>query len=927
VVDQDVSRSRTIAEVRTGTDTGQGRPWFALSPERALVDLNSDASGLSAEDATARFQETGPNSLPRVGGTRPFAVLWAQINEPLIWVLIGAAALALALGKVNDGLIVAAVVVINAVIGFLQEFRASKAVEALSDMVPEYATVMRDGALQRVPVATLVPGDVVHLGAGDEVPADLRLLTAKGLQVEEAMLTGESVPAVKSSQAVAADARLGDRTSMVFGGTLVTSGTATALVVETGSRTELGRMSSLLQQVVELETPLTKALGRLGRTIALAVVALAATMLVIGSARAVAAGADLADAFADSAIFAISLAVGAIPEGLPAIVTVALAVGVRRMANRRAIVRSLPAVETLGSTSVVCTDKTGTLTRNEMVVRAVRVGQREFAVGGVGYEPSGTFELAGESVAAPAEVQEMLRDAALCSDATLVRDGDVWTITGDPTEGAIMAAAYKAGIDAAAARRKVDRVDAVPFDSDLQMMAVLVDDDLRRRLIVKGAPEAVVSRAEMSEAERDGQLRRVGDMASRGLRVLAIASRPWTHDRSELLHDDLVGLRFDGLVGMMDPPRAEAIDAVRACHDGGIGVKMITGDHAITAAAIGREIGLDAGERAVTGSELATMDEDELDRTLAATDVFARVAPEQKLRLVRALQRMGQVVAMTGDGTNDAPALKQADVGVAMGITGTSVSKEAADLVLTDDNFASIRAAIEEGRRVYDNLIKSLVFVLPTNLALALILMFAVAFFPFDEVTGELLLPIQPSQILWINLVASVALAVPLAFEVAEANVMRRRPRDPQAPPLSRFVVLRTISVAVLIAAGAIGLSIWEYRTQLADGLTHAVAIADAQTMAVTTVIFSQVFYVLLSRSLTGSSMRRLSSNPAIVIGIVGILLLQAAFVYLPVMHSIFETAPLTPLQLAVSMAGAAMLMSVIAIQKAIACRRQPVPV
>jgi Ca2+-transporting ATPase len=732
---------------------------------------------------------------------------------------------------------------------------------------------------------------------------------------------------------VAGDAQLGDRASMVFGGTLVTAGTATGLVVATGAGTELGRMSALLRDVVELETPLTRALGRIGVVITFAVIAIAVAMLVIGTARAAAAGAALDDAVTDAAVFSISLAVGAIPEGLPAIVTVALAIGVRRMANRHAIVRSLPAVETLGSTSVVCTDKTGTLTRNEMVVRAVNPGGLEVGVEGVGYEPCGRFTRDGASLEEPpAPVRGLLRDAALCSDATLMQDeaAGTWTITGDPTEGAIVAAASKAGLDVDAERRAVPRLDAVPFDPDLQLMAVLLDeradDGAGRRIVVKGAPEALLDRSSVSGPEREEVLARVEEMASRGLRVLAVASRASAEAgdglASELTPDHLTALDLHGLIGMIDPPRDQAVDAVRACRDAGITVKMITGDHVVTAAAIGREIGLDGSERAVTGAELAEMSDEELDRAVDRAAVFARVAPEHKLRLVRALQRRRAVVAMTGDGTNDAPALKQADVGVAMGITGTSVSKEAADLVLTDDDFATIRAAIEEGRRVYDNLIKSLAFVLPTNLALALILMAAVAFFPFDQVTGELLLPIKPSQILWINLVASVALAVPLAFEAPEPDVMRRRPRDPDASPLSRFVITRTALVAVLMAAAAIALSIWEYRAQLAAGISHDVAIADAQTMAVSAVIISQVVYVLLSRSLTGRAPSVWRSNPAIALGITTIVVLQLAFVYLPAMHTIFDTAPLTPAQLGVAVAVAVVSMSIVAIDKRVRVQR-----
>jgi Ca2+-transporting ATPase len=651
-------------------------------------------------------------------------------------------------------------------------------------------------------------------------------------------------------------------------------------------------------------------------------------MIMVGTLRTTAEGVSLSDALTESAVFAISLAVGAIPEGLPAIVTVALAIGVRRMAARRAIVRKLPAIETLGSTTVINSDKTGTLTRNEMTVQSLVIGGSRVSVSGVGYEPVGGFAEGDAPLeATPEAARELLLDAALCSDATLEHTDGRWEITGDPTEAALVVAAEKAGIDVVRARVEHPRTDAIPFESENQFMATLNTlPDGRLRLIVKGAPEVVAAR---SVASADGPLdaeaihREVEAMAEGGMRVLGLAVREWKGDPGELGLDDAAGLTFVGLVGMIDPPRTEAIEAIEACHRAGIAVKMITGDHRLTAAAIGRELGLLADEPAITGAEIEQMDDTELRRAVSRTNVFARVAPEHKLRLVRALQEEGHVAAMTGDGTNDAPALKQANIGVAMGITGTSVSKEAADIVLTDDNFATIEAAVEEGRRVYDNLVKSLAFVLPTNLGLALILMFAIMFFPFDEITQELLLPIQPIQILWINLVASVALAVPLAFEVAEPDVMLRPPRDPSASPLSRFVIVRTVLVAILMAAGAIALYAWEYTTQLDAGVSHALAITDAQTMAVTTVIFFQIFYVLNCRSLRGS-IRELGafSNRAVFIGIGVLVMLQLAFVYTAVMNAIFDTAPLTWGQVGLAALVGATILPVISLEKAIRRRR-----
>jgi Ca2+-transporting ATPase len=920
------------AQLSTGTTDiarHDDTPWFALDADATLTALGSSAEGLSSQEAARRLEEHGPNVIERSGGDSVLTILWRQINNPLIWVLIASSALAIALGKVEDGLVVAAVVVINTIIGFIQEYKAGQAIEALAQMVPEFATVIRDGRNLQLPVAELVPGDVVMLASGDKGPADMRLIESRNLQVEEAALTGESVPTEKSLAAVAEDAQLGDRTSMVFGGTLVTYGTGRAVVVATGQRTELGKVSNLLDETVDLETPLTVGLHRISKVITVAVLVLAAAMIVVGTVRTTSQGVSLSDALTESAVFAISLAVGAIPEGLPAIVTVALAIGVRRMAARRAIVRKLPAIETLGSTTVINSDKTGTLTRNEMTVQRLVIGGRSVSVSGVGYEPVGDFAEGNATLGtAPQTARELLLDAALCSDATLEHIDGRWEITGDPTEAALVVAAEKAGIEVATARAEHPRRDAIPFESENQFMATLnALPDGGLRLIVKGAPEVVAARsvasADGGPLDADAIHREVEAMAEGGMRVLGFAVREWTGDPGELELDDAAGLTFAGLVGMIDPPRTEAIEAIEACHRAGITVKMITGDHRLTAAAIGRELGLLADEPAITGAEIEQMDDAELRRAVSRTNVFARVAPEHKLRLVRALQEEGHVAAMTGDGTNDAPALKQANIGVAMGITGTSVSKEAADIVLTDDNFATIEAAVEEGRRVYDNLVKSLAFVLPTNLGLALILMFAILFFPFDEITQELLLPIQPTQILWINLVASVALAVPLAFEVAEPDVMRRPPRDPSASPLSRFVIVRTVLVAILMAAGAIALYAWEYTTQLDAGVSHALAIRDAQTMAVTTVIFFQIFYVLNCRSLRGS-IRELGafSNRAVFIGIGVLVVLQLAFVYTAVMNAIFDTAPLTWGQVGLAALVGATILPVISLEKAIRRRR-----
>ena len=912
--------------------------WHSLDSADTYAALTSGPEGLTSGQARQRLAEHGPNVLQRVRGDGPLRILWRQIDNPLIWVLLGSAAVAVGLGKVTDGLVVLAVVVLNSLIGFIQEHRASRAIEALRDMVPEYATALRDGARHRVPVADLVPGDSVLLASGDKVPADLRLTAVKNLRCEEAALTGESVSSEKAVAAVAPDAAIGDRSSMAFGGTLVSYGTATGLVVATGANTELGRIATLIEGATDLETPLTRALGTIGKYIAVAIVAISAVILTIGVLRATGAGLPLSDALRETLIFAIALAVGAIPEGLPAIVTISLAIGVQRMAMRRAIIRKLPAVETLGSTTVICSDKTGTLTRNEMTVVEVWTPQDgPCQVEGVGYAPVGGFRRGdADSGAAPKQVQRLLLDAALCSDASLHEVGGHWVITGDPTEGALVVAAEKAGVAVEEARRRHGRHDAIPFESEHQFMATLHERPTGgRRAIVKGAPEAVLGRCgDLPEGIGLEALHaEVQRMASGGMRVLALAEKSWGENRDHLHLDDLaVGLRFLGLVGMIDPPRPEAIAAILACQGAGITVKMITGDHRATAQAIGRQLGLANVEAAIAGAALEGLSPARLAEVATKTSVFARVAPEHKLRLVRALQASGQVVAMTGDGVNDAPALKQANIGVAMGITGSSVSKEAADVVLTDDNFASIVAAVEEGRRVYDNLIKSLAFVLPTNLGLALILIYAVLFFPFDPHSRLLLLPIEPVQILWINLVAAVALALPLAFEAKESDIMQRPPRDPGAPVLSRFVVWRTVLAAVLMTLGAIGVFQW-YFDPFRDSGSAArpdATLGEAQTMAVTTVIMFQVFYLQTSRSLRHSLWHiGLTSNPAIYVGVATLLLVQTAYIYLPPLQAVFGSAPLGWNDLLIATLVGFLIVPVVAIEKWLVrrmARRHPDP-
>jgi Ca2+-transporting ATPase len=908
------------------------RPWHTLPSDEVLSTLGATSEGLTSDVAARRLAEHGPNVLAKKGGVSVLSLLWGQINNPLIWVLIGSAVVAIVVDPIDglkNGLVILAVVIINTVIGFVQEYKAGKAIESLSAMVLEYATVQRDGKRVQLAVAQLVPGDVVYLQSGDKVPADIRLLQLRTLQIEEAALTGESVPVEKTTDPVAADAALGDRKNLAFSGSLVTYGSGLGVVTTTGNGTELGRINTMLSEATEIETPLSVALQKIGVVLTVGIAVISLVILLVGTARAVTqGGVSLLTGLRESAIFAITLAVGAIPEGLPAIVTIALAIGVQRMAARRAVVRKLPSVETLGSTTVICSDKTGTLTRNEMTVQGLYLPTSgAYRLEGVGYEPSGRLTKDGETVApAPDDVRELLRAGVLCCDATLEQKDGRWHITGDPTEGALVTAGEKVGLRAPEARAERARLDAIPFESANQFMATLHDwGSEGKKVLLKGAPEVVLRRCE--GADHDAVMLRVEELAKEGMRVLGFAEK--RIDRGELALEDCdAGFTFTGLQAMIDPPRTDAIDAIRACHRAGITVKMITGDHKGTAQAIGEQLGIaKPGAKAVTGTELGDADDAAVREIVRANNVFARMAPEHKLRLVRALQENGEVTAMTGDGVNDAPALKQSNIGVAMGITGTSVSKEAADIVLTDDNFASIAAAVEEGRRVYDNLLKSLAFVLPTNLGLALILIYAVGFFPLVErtvdgvVVKDLLLPMLPTQLLWINLVAAVALALPLAFEAKEPDVMRRPPRDPKEPVLNRFVVIRTLVAATLMTAGSVGLFLWQYGTEMADrassGLGEAEIVSEAQTMAVTTVIMFQIFYMLNCRSLKDSIFRiGVFSNKAVFVGVGAILLLQALFIYAPPMQAIFSTSPLSPTSLLYSTLAGAIILPVITIEK-----------
>ena len=845
--------------------------WHARSGEAALQALESSASGLSAEEARARLGRHGPNRLPQAAGPSAIGLLLAQVRSPLIYALLLSAAVAAAFGELEDAAVVLAVVVLNTIIGFLQEYRAGRAIAALADLVAEPALVRRDDAWIQVPAELVVPGDVMSVAQGDRVSADVRLLRAERLRTQEAVLTGESAPVDKQPAAAPPEAPLAERHSMLHAGTVVAAGTGLGVAVATGSETQVGRISALIDTVDPLQTPLTRELDRLGRTVT-GVIGVSAVLLAI---VAVVRGFPLADA----ALAGISLAVAAVPEGLPAVVTIALAIGVRRMARRRAIVRHLPAVETLGSTTVVASDKTGTLTRNQMTVQAA-------------WTPG-----AGD------DLRELLLASVLCNDASLARgSGDD---VGDPTETALLEYAASRGLDVDAARAEYPRLDALPFDSERKLMATRHQASGGGTVVyVKGAPEVVLPLC--ADAAASGAAAHVERLADQGQRVLVLAAGK---GEATSLEETLGSLRLLGLEAMIDPPREAALDAVAASQEAGVRVMMITGDHPRTALAIGRVLGLTGG-RAVTGPELEAADEQSLRERVRDTDVYARVAPEHKLRLVRALQAQGEVVAMTGDGVNDAPALRQADIGVAMGRSGSAAAKEAADMVLADDDFGTLRAAIEEGRRVYDNLVKALSFVLPTSLGQALIIAIAVLTFPLES--GQPLLPVEPVQILWINLIVAVALALPLALEAAEPDLMRRPPRDPRVPLLDPPMIVRTLVVAVTLTAVALTLFVVERSRQLDALVDPDLALARAQTTAVTGAVLLQALYLLTCRSLTRPN-REIGrwSNPSVYAGIGVVLLLQALYVTLPFMHEVFGSALIDARALTVSAAAALIILPV----------------
>lgn len=865
----------------TELPAAEAASWHAMPVGEVVEHLASDiAKGLNANEAANRLREHGKNRLPEGKKRPPFMRFLAQLNNILVYVLLGAGFIKLMLSVWLDAGIIFGVVLLNALLGYVQEGKAEKALDSIRNMLSAEARATRDGETRMIAADELVPGDVVLLESGDKVPADLRLVEVKNFRTEEAALTGESVPSEKTVEPVAVKSTVGDRESMAFSGTMVVSGRATGIVTATGSNTELGKINQLLANVSLLETPLLRQIKNLGYLITGVVVFVGVIVFAYGHW---AKDMDFVELF--QAV--VGIAVSLIPEGLPSLITITLAIGVQRMAQRNSIIRRLPAVETLGSVSRICSDKTGTLTLMEMMVVSAATADSEYQVSGNGYAPEGEVTEQGGRAASNRTLELFARNSLLCNDAEIFQREGAWKVEGDPTEAALYPFANKLGMQRDAERAAWPRVNAIPFESEHKFMATVhTGPDGKEVLFVKGAPEVVMEHCDRQQLADGGQaaldrarfMRSADKMAGQGERVLALA---WLENSSlgtgAVSPADLPkNLVLIGLIGLLDPPRPEAVTAVKECHTGGIRVTMITGDHRITAAAIAKMLGIGDGKTAVTGTEIEAMNEAALREAVRDVDVFARTSPEHKLRLVKAIQANKQICAMTGDGVNDAPSLKQADIGVAMGIKGTEVTKEAAEMILVDDNFASISAAVKEGRTVYNNIEKAILFLFPTNFAQALVI--AVAIFV------GFVLPITAPQVLWVNMVTSVALGLAICFEPHEVDVMNRPPRAVDRPILTVFGIWRVIFVGLVLLAFTLWAFFWMKGQNASDEL--------ARTVAVNAITIGQCFYLLNSRYLIDSSLslRAHLGNKYLPLGIGAVVLLQLLFTYAPPLQSLFGT-------------------------------------
>lgn len=852
--------------------------WHSLDSDVVFEKLHSNSEGLSFIEVKRRKKIFGPNALKQIHGRSFFRRFIDQFNNVLIYILLASGLITSMLHEWVNAIVIFGVVLLNALIGFIQENKAEKALDSIRHLLSSNATVIRHGRRCTVPARSLVPGDIVLLQSGDKVPADIRLFDAKSLQVQEASLTGESKSVSKSTIPVLESAALADRTSMVYSSTIVTYGRGKGIVVATGYDAEIGRISTLIEKITSIKTPLLQQIATFGRWLTLAILALSLMTYLVGVLV-------WHESFQTMFIAVVGIAVAAIPEGLPAIITITLAIGVTRMAKRHAIIRYLPTVETMGSVTVICTDKTGTLTRNEMAVQQVVTAEHSYHVTGSGYNATGQFRL--NDAAFPLEehfdLQQFIRAAVLCNDAELLKINEDWQLQGNPVDGAFLSLGLKAKLNLDLEKKNYPRTDFIPFEAEHKLMASLHHDHLGNGYIfVKGAPERVLvrcrferSRGKNSLLNRDYWLSQIQELAEHGQRVVAVAMRDTVSEHQDLQFNDIDdNLILLGMVGLTDPAREEVRFAVSQCQSAGIHVKMITGDHAITARTIAEQVGINTKPGVLTGDELDRYNDQALETVASEFDVYARTAPEHKLRLVRALQARGEVVAMTGDGVNDAPALKQAAVGIAMGKKGTEAAKEVSNMVLTDDNFTSIYHAIIEGRTVYDNLKKSILYILPTSFGEASIIVLAI-------LLGRLL-PITPVQILWVNLITAVTFSMALGFEKAEENIMQRPPRKLNTPILSKLLVWRIFFVSALMVACGFGLFLFER--------SRGIDLATTRTVVINMLVVSEGAYLFNCRKVHESAWhwKTFFESKPILISIAIITVFQLAFTYTPIMEVFF---------------------------------------
>lgn len=859
-------------------DKYSSQPWYAMDIEKVNDKLDSNIdSGISTQTAEERISKYGENKLPDKKKKNFFIRFFKHFNDILIYILLIAAIVTAFLGEYVDTIVILLVAIINAGIGFFQENKAEKALDNIKNMLSLKANVIRDGERKEIDATDVTIGDIILLNPGDKIPADARLISASNLKVEESSLTGESVPSEKDISTLDEDTMLGDRKNMVFSSTTVSAGTGKAIVTAIGEDTEIGKINQMMSEVGEMTTPLLKQTAKFGKTISIVIIAVGVVVYLFGYFFRDYEPGELL-------MSVIGLSIAAIPEGLPAILSIILAIGVQNMAKRNAIIRNLPSVETLGSVSVICSDKTGTLTKNEMTVKKLITAAKEFYVTGTGYAPEGRIKLDDKEINANdfSVLKEMIECFYLCNDTEVARDDKGhWFVKGEPTEGALITLFQKADID----DEQAERIATIPFDSEYKYMAVLVKMGSRKVIYIKGAPDRLLDMAS-EQKRRNGQEEfdrsyweeKIEQTAQTGQRLIGGAYKEVNSSKKDLTHEDIQeGITFLGLAGLIDPPREEAIEAIQSCHEAGITVKMITGDHIETAKAIGCEMGIGDGENALQGKDLERMSDSELEKAAVDYDIFARTSPENKLKLVKALQADGAICAMTGDGVNDAPALKRADVGIAMGIKGTEVTKDASEMVLVDDNFSTIVSAIEEGRRVYDNLKKTILFILPTNGAESLLIIASILF--------GTMMPLTPVQILWVNMVTSITISFALAFEKMEPDVMQRPPRSPKTPLLSGYFIWRILFVSILIGGGTLMLSLYLQSKSVDDNVL--------KTVTLNTIVITQMFHLFNARSTNFAFNKDFFSNKAVFIVSVLLIVLQLSVTYLPFMNNIMGTYPL----------------------------------